>query len=150
MADHDIRVRGDSMVPVERFHSPGLILGADIEPKRVKTVASQIDLAPTLLSLMGVDAKHPMPGRDLTREPDDLPGRAMMQYEQNYAWMEGDQVVVLRPEKAAAHARYDKIDKHLRSVDTPPTNGDALAKRALAHALLPALLYREQRYRLPG
>lgn len=92
---------------------------------------------------------HPMPGRDLTREPDDLPGRAMMQYEQNYAWMEGDQVVVLRPEKAAAHARYDKTEKHLRSVDGTPANGDALAKRALAHALLPALLYRELRYRLP-
>ena len=73
----------------------------------------------------------------------------MMQYEQNYAWMEGDQVVVLRPEKAAAHARYDKTEKHLRSVDGTPANGDALAKRALAHALLPALLYRELRYRLP-
>ena len=149
MADHDIRVRGDSMVPIERFHIPGLILGADIKPKRLKTVASQIDLAPTLLSLMGVDAKHPMPGRDLTREPDDLPGRAMMQYEQNYAWMEDDQVVILRPEKTAAHAHYDKSEKHLRSVDATPANGGALAKRALAHALLPALLYRELRYRLP-
>lgn len=149
VADHDIRVRGDSMVPVERFHIPGLILGADIPPKRVKTVASQIDLAPTLLSLIGVDAKHPMPGRDLTREPDDLPGRAMMQYEQNYAWMEGDQVVVLRPEKAPAHARYDRTSKHLRDVDAPPVNGEALARRALAHALLPAWLYREQRYQLP-
>ena len=149
VADHDIRVRGDSMVPVERFHIPGLILGADIQPKRVKTVASQIDLAPTLLSLMGVDAKHPMPGRDLTREPDNLPGRAMMQYEQNYAWMEGEQVVVLRPESTPAHVRYDRTSKHLKAVDAPPANAEALARRALAHALLPAWLYREQRYQLP-
>lgn len=149
VADHDIRVRGDSMVPVERFHIPGLILGADIKPKRVKTVASQIDLGPTLLSLMGVDAKHPMPGRDLTREPDDLPGRAMMQYEQNYGWMEGNQVVVLRPEKAPAFAHYDRTKKHLSAEEASPADGDALAKRALAHALLPAWLYREQRYRIP-
>lgn len=149
VADHDIRVRGDSMVPVERFHIPGLILGADLQPKRIKTVASQIDLPPTLLSLLGIDAKHPMPGRDLTREPDDAPGRAMMQYENNYAWMEGDQVVVLRPEKAPAHARYDKTAKHLANLPQPPANGEALARRALAHALLPAWLYREQRYRLP-
>jgi phosphoglycerol transferase MdoB-like AlkP superfamily enzyme len=115
----------------------------------VKTVASQIDLAPTQLSLMGVDAKHPMPGRDLTREPDDLPGRAMMQYEQNYAWMEGEQVVVLRPESTPAHVRYDRTSKHLKAVDAPPANAEALARRALAHALLPAWLYREQRYRLP-
>ena len=148
VADHDIRVRGDTMVPIERFHIPGLILGADIAPKRIKTVASQIDLAPTLLSLMGVDAKHPMPGRDLTREPDDLPGRAMMQYEQNYGWMEGDQVVVLRPEKAPAFARYDRNKKHLENQAQPPADAEPLAKRALAHALLPAWLYREQRYRL--
>ena len=102
VADHDIRVRGDSMVPVERFHIPGLILGADLKPKRVKTVASQIDLAPTLLSLMGIDAKHPMPGsRPDPREADDLPGRAMMQYEQNYGWMEGNQIVVPAPGKGA-------------------------------------------------
>jgi len=147
---HTRQQLGCNSTPVERFHIPGLILGADIQPKRIKTVASQIDLAPTLMSLMGVDAKHPMPGRDLTREPDDLPGRAMMQYEQNYAWMEGEQVVVLRPGKAPAHARYDRGGKHLRDVSAPPANGDAMAKRALAHVLLPAWLYREQRYRIPG
>jgi phosphoglycerol transferase MdoB-like AlkP superfamily enzyme len=149
VADHDIRVRGDSLVPIERFHIPGLILGADIKPKRVKTVASQIDLAPTLLSLMGVDAKHPMPGRDLTREAEDEPGRAMMQYEQHYAWMEGDQVVVLRPEKAPPLPATTSTDKRLRSVEEAPCRWRRPGPRALAHALLPAWLYREQRYRLP-
>lgn len=148
VADHDIRVRGDSLVPIERFHIPGLILGADLAPKTVKTVASQIDLAPTLLSLLGVDATHPMIGRDLTREPDELPGRAMMQYEQHYAWMEGDEVVVLRPERAPAYGRYEERKKRLESAP-PPADADARARRALAHALLPAWLYREQRYRLP-
>ncbi len=147
VADHDIRVRGDSLVPIERFHIPGLILGADIQPRRVKTVASQIDLAPTLLSLIGVDAEHPLIGRDLTREPENLPGRAMMQYEQHYAWMEGEKVVILRPEKAPEHAHYDRVKKHLEAA-APPAAAKSLERRALAHALLPAWLYREQRYRL--
>ncbi len=148
VADHDIRVRGDSLVPIERFHIPGLILGADIKPKVVKTVASQIDLAPTLLSLLGVDATHPMIGRDLTREPADRPGRAMMQYEQHFAWMEGQQVVVLRPDKAPSHGRYDPASKRLAAAPAP-ADAAAFERRALAHALLPAWLYREQRYRLP-
>ncbi len=148
VADHDIRVRGDSLVPIERFHIPGLILGADIKPRVVKTVASQIDLPPTLLSLLGIDARHPMIGRDLTREPDGLPGRAMMQYEQNYAWMEGQQVVVLRPDKAPSHGQYDPKHKHLEPA-AAPDGGQAIEQRALAHALLGAWLYREQRYRLP-
>ncbi|WP_219905179.1 LTA synthase family protein [Pseudothauera lacus] len=148
VADHDIRVRGDSLVPVERFHIPALILGGDIEPRRIRTVASQVDLPVTLLSLMGIAAEHPMIGRDLTRAAADEPGRAMMQYEQNYAWMEGERVVVLRPDQAPAHGRYDPQRKRLEN-GAAPDDGDELARRALAHALLPAWLYREQRYRLP-
>ncbi len=148
VADHDIRVRGDSLVPIEHFHIPGLILGGTIKPRVVKSVASQLDLPPTLLSLIGVDAEHPMPGRDLTREPADATGRAMMQYNDNYAWMEGHQVVVLRPGKAPAHGRYDPQKKHLQA-GAPPADGKAMEQRALAHSLLPAWLYREQRYRLP-
>ena len=148
VADHDIRVRGDSLVPIERFHIPGLILGADIKPRRIKTVASQIDLPTTLLSLIGVDAKHPMIGRDLNREPEGLPGRAMMQYAQHYAWMEGQQVVILRPDKAPAYGNYDPLRKRLQDTP-PPAEATAMAERALGHVLLPAWLYREQRYRLP-
>lgn len=152
VADHDIRVRGDSLVPVERFHIPALIVGADIAPRRITTVASQIDLAPTALSLIGVDAVHPMPGRDLTREPAELPGRAMMQFEQHYGWMEGDELVVLRPGKPPAHARYDFTTKRVELVAAPPADAEARERRALAHVLLPAWLYREQLYRgaVPG
>jgi phosphoglycerol transferase MdoB-like AlkP superfamily enzyme len=148
VADHDIRVRGDSLVPIERFHIPGLILGAEIKPRAVKAVASQVDLPTTMLSLMGVSARHPMIGRDLLTEPEGLPGRAMMQYNDHLAWMEGDRVVVLRPEKAPTHGRYLPKTKHLEVV-SPPEDAAALEKRALAHSLLPAWLYREQRYRLP-
>ncbi len=148
VADHDIRVRGDTLVPIERFHIPALILGADLEPRRIRSVASQIDLPVTLLSLMGIEAVHPMIGRDLSREADDAPGRAMMQYEQNYAWMEGNEVVVLREDKPPAFGRYDPQVKRLDEPRTV-TDPERLAQRALAHVLLPAWLYREQRYRLP-
>jgi hypothetical protein len=32
VADHDNRVYGDSLVPIKKFHIPGLILGADVQP----------------------------------------------------------------------------------------------------------------------
>jgi len=147
VADHDIRVRGANLVPIRNFHIPGLILGADIKPRSIKTVASQIDLPTTLLSLMGVDAKHPMTGRDLSAEPEGLPGRAMMQFEQHYAWMEGNQVVVLRPDKVPTHGIYDPKSKEL-AVAEPPSDAKDKEQRALAHVMLPAWLYREQRYRL--
>ena len=149
VADHDIRVKGESTIPIERFHIPGLILGADIKPRRIKTVASQVDLPTTLLSLLGIDSRHPMVGRDLTQEPEGLPGRAMMQYEQNYGWMEGQNVVILRSGKPAAHGIYKPETKHLEMNDSPAQDS-GIEKRALAHVLLPSWLYREQRYKLPA
>ncbi|HEY9280960.1 MAG TPA: LTA synthase family protein, partial [Eoetvoesiella sp.] len=77
VADHDSRVFGANLVPLRHFHVPALILGAGITPKRDERLISQIDLPPTLLSLMGLRTAHPMIGHDLTREGG---GRAMMQY----------------------------------------------------------------------
>jgi phosphoglycerol transferase MdoB-like AlkP superfamily enzyme len=152
VADHDIRVRGDTLVPIEHFHIPGLILGADIQPKKITSITSQIDLPVTVLSLMGIKALHPMTGRDLSGEPANYLGRAMMQYNYNFAWMEqtaeANNVVVLREGKPAAFGVYDTKAKHLNE-GSAPANAKEIEQRALANALLPALLYNEQRYRLP-
>jgi phosphoglycerol transferase MdoB-like AlkP superfamily enzyme len=152
VADHDIRVRGDTLVPIEHFHIPGLILGADIAPKKISAIASQIDLPVTMLSLMGISAAHPMTGHDLSNLPADYMGRAMMQYNYNFAWMQqtadSNQVVVLREDKAPAHGVYDAKVKHLNPA-TSPSDAKILEQTALANSLLPALLYNEQRYRLP-
>ncbi|MFW5439783.1 MAG: LTA synthase family protein [Methylophilaceae bacterium] len=148
VADHDIRVRGDELVPVKNFHIPGLILGADITPRSIKTVASQIDLPTTMLSLMGINAKHPMIGRDISSEPDGMLGRAMMQYQQNYAWMEGNNAVILRADKAPTYGTYDKANKKLIP-SKAPNNAAEMHQRALGHVLLPSLLYRKQLYHLP-
>lgn len=148
VADHDIRVRGDDLVPVKNFHIPGLILGADIEPRVIKTVASQIDLPTTLISLMGINAQHPMIGRDISAETEELAGRAMMQYQENYAWMEGNQAIVLRADKEPTYATFDKAYNKLIP-NEKPSNADEIHQRALSHVLLPSLLYREQKYHLP-
>jgi phosphoglycerol transferase MdoB-like AlkP superfamily enzyme len=152
VADHDIRVRGDTLVPIERFHIPGLILGADVQPKTITAIASQIDLPVTVLSLMGISAPHPMTGQDLSNIPADYLGRAMMQYNYNFAWMQqtadANSVVVFREDKPAAFGVYDMQNKKLIETATP-ANAKEIEQRALANSLLPALLYTEQRYRLP-
>lgn len=145
VADHDIRVHGHDMVPINHFHIPALILGADIEPRRIQTVASQIDLPVTALSLMGIQAQHPMTGRDLSRGNGDQPGRAMMQFENNFAWMEENRVVVLRPGKEPAHGIWDIKQKKFTQAPPPADQAD-FEKRALANSLLPSLLYRERLY----
>lgn len=155
VADHDIRVRGDTLVPIEHFHIPALILGGPIQPQTIDAIASQIDLPVTMLSLMGVQAQHPMTGHDLSHLDAAYRGRAMMQYNYNFGWMEQtgasaseNEVVVLREGKAPAFGHFDIASKQLHNA-AAPADAQALAERALANSLLPALLYQEQRYRLP-
>jgi phosphoglycerol transferase MdoB-like AlkP superfamily enzyme len=151
VADHDTRVYGDALVPIDKFHIPGLILGADVTPRQIESIASQIDLAPTLLSLMGVDSEHPLPGRDLTRtlpefgQTSKVHPRAMMQFGQYFAWLQGDVVTVLAPEAGARQFSYDRRTHVLEPLDSVNTEA---ARDALAHVLMPAWLYREQRYRM--
>ena len=147
VADHDNRVYGDSLVPISKFHIPGLILGADIQPRRIKTIASQIDLAPTLLSLLGVSSVHPMIGRDLVKDSES-PGRALMQFDNVFAWLDDSAATILRPNQAPLLAHYDPAHGVLSFDAISPSR--AQVDRAMAHVMLPSLLYREQRYTLPA
>lgn len=153
VADHDTRVYGDELVPVNKFHIPGAILGADIQPRRIHSTVSQIDLAPTLLSLLGVDSEHPFIGRDLTRtlaefgNPAPLPPRAMMQFDQNFAWLQDDHVTVLLPDGNVRHFAYDRRAK---SLEPASSNNPETVRDALANVLMPAWLYRDQLHRLPN
>ncbi|MVW78516.1 LTA synthase family protein [Bordetella sp. 02P26C-1] len=141
VADHDSRVFGDTLIPVTHFHIPAVILGADIEARRDDSIISQIDLPPTLLSLAGVSCTHPMLGHDLTRS---TPNRAIMQYENNYGYMKGDDLLVLLPGKPAVQFRYSMPETF-----EPASVNPALAEEALAHALWPSWAYRETRYCVP-
>ena len=134
-ADHDSRVFGASLVPVRHFHIPAVILGAGIEPRRDERLISQIDLAPTLLSLTGVDTEHPMIGHDLTRS---TPGRAIMQYDNTYGYLKEDRLLVMAPSKTPVQYRYTAPEDY-----TPEALDPELAREALAHALWPSWAYRE-------
>lgn len=146
IADHDSRVTGEGLVPMARFHIPGLILGGGIIPERDKRLVSQIDMPPTLLSLMGISADYPMLGRDLTQTPMDWAGRALMQYDKNFAYRVGDYVTILQAGKPAEGFTYDRV-KQVLVPSTAPTQ--AQAEEALAHVLWGDLAYENRLYALP-
>jgi phosphoglycerol transferase MdoB-like AlkP superfamily enzyme/membrane-associated PAP2 superfamily phosphatase len=140
VADHNSRVYGPSVIPIERFHIPGLILGGAVKtPERITTVASQIDLAPTLISLMGLSGEHPLIGRDLSDPAQRArPGRAIMQFDRTQAYMEGSDVAVLQADTAARLMRYEDGRLHERQGGDP-----ALIAKAQAHARFAQWAYQE-------
>src|SRR3546814_12159042 len=82
---------------------------------------------------MGLQAEHPMIGRDLTQPGGD---RAMMQYGENYGYLKDDALEVLEPHRDATQYRYQATDSY-----TPMLLVAHLVRDALAHVLWPTWLY---------
>ncbi|HEY1077807.1 MAG TPA: LTA synthase family protein [Fontimonas sp.] len=152
VADHDIRVYGDDVVPLPRFRIPGLIVGADMPAVKINSLASQIDLAPTLLSLMGVGVDVPFPGYDLTAMLPEFgvtggrPPRALMQFDNRFAWLEGDRLSVLHPGGRAETWQVDPADLSLHAA--APADSPVRSK-LLGKVSLPGWLYDHGGYRVP-
>ena len=153
VADHDQRVadfltvvdprdkyKTTKIFPVDGFRIPGLILGGSIEPKVTKSIVSQIDLPPTLLSLMDIESNNPMIGVDLTHVGDDYKGRAIMQFSDQQAYLDDHDLVVLRPSLEPLLGHYDK------GVFTRAKVRENLEAKALAHALWASKSYKENTY----
>jgi phosphoglycerol transferase MdoB-like AlkP superfamily enzyme len=128
--------------PTEGFHIPGLILGDSIQPLQTNNIISQIDLPPTLLALLGVNAPQPMLGTDLTQIDQHYSGRAIMQYNNLMAYLDGDSMAVLRPGMAPLTGHYQ--DNQFIPMSSKKL--DDLGEIALAHALWANISYQEGSY----
>jgi phosphoglycerol transferase MdoB-like AlkP superfamily enzyme len=142
IADHDARVSGANLVPVKHFHIPALIIGKGIEPQKDDRISNNIDMPPTLLSLIGVDAKSPMIGRDLTKPLAREDERAMMQYDKNFGYLTRDNLVVFSPGEKVTTLSYDFENKTMQPLDVE----EAIVERAKANALFASKAYKHDWY----
>ncbi|HFQ4921793.1 TPA: LTA synthase family protein [Vibrio vulnificus] len=143
IADHDARVFGSQLVPVDRFHIPAVILGKGIEPRKDDRLANNIDMPPTLLSLIGIDATSPMIGRDLTKPLAREDERAMMQFDKNYGYLTRDSLVVFSPGEKVSSYHYNFEDKSL----TPKEVSQEALDKAKANALFGSMAYKYNWYK---
>lgn len=143
VADHDSRAYGNQLVPIDHFRIPAVIFGGGITHQQDNRLTSQIDLPPTLLSLIGIDNYSPMIGHDMTQQIDPSKLRAMMQFYKNYAWMDNqNDVVILQPEKQPIGYHYDNKTIQLSTKDISPLMFD----KAKANALWGSLAYKKGYY----
>ena len=129
VADHTAGSAGREDLPVDGYHIPLFIYAPrHITPGEFTDVASQIDLAPTLLGLLNADYVSTFFGRNVLRE-DHLPGRALIGNYQYLGLFDGRDLAILGPrrsmrlhEEALGHAR-----------ETKATLADALVRRDIAY-----------------
>ena len=139
IADHNVRVYGDDMVPVDMFHIPAIILGSDIKPKVYEKLSTQPDVLATALDLMGLDLTYPIMGHSIYE--DSKKELSLMQFNSTYALRVGDKVAIIRPNKKAQTFIYR--DKHLVKTDSD----EDLEKGVLAFVIALDLIYNKKLYR---
>ncbi|MEZ6014191.1 MAG: LTA synthase family protein [Planctomycetota bacterium] len=116
VADHCASSAGKVDLPIERYRIPCMIFSPKhVEPAVVDTVGGQIDLAPTLLALLGVTYQAPFFGRNLLEVPANH-GRALVGTYQVLGLFEGGVMTTLSPVKRIA-----------QRVERPGQPGDGLS-----------------------
>lgn len=107
VADHQAGSAGKQALPIERYHIPFWIYAPQqIKPAINNSLASQIDLAPTLLGLLNMRYRSCFFGQDLLLAP---PERALIANYQNLGLYNGQQLAILKPrEQITLLTGYEK------------------------------------------
>ncbi|MGD8441562.1 MAG: LTA synthase family protein, partial [Holophagae bacterium] len=149
VADHSASSAGKAELEVRRYRVP-LIMYAPgtIEPGQVLTQCSQIDVAPTVLALLGMSYDSTFFGRDiLTMRP--RAGRAYIGNYQKLGMLAQRTVVVLRPDGGHATLSCDLWGEDLEPIDRddPELLEDTTAAYQAASLLFTHGLYTERAVR---
>ena len=138
VADHNVRVYGDDMVPVPGFHIPGLIFVPGVAPQRYAELASQPDLLATALSMLGVELRAPVLGHSIFEA--DRQRFVLMQFNDTYGFRRGDAVAVLRTDKPASTWQL-RVGRLVAAPDDIELQRDGLALLQVTEDLYENRLY---------
>lgn len=139
IADHNVRVYGDDLIPVDTFRVPALILGGGVTPERVERLVTQPDALATALDLMGLDLAYPILGNSIFS--DRQTGVSLLQFHDLYGLRFEDEIAIIQPDQPAQTFQVTAED-HLQ----PGDHNVELEKDALAFVVVLDYLYRNSLY----
>ena len=99
VADHTAGAGGKAELDANKYHIPMIFYAPKlIKPQQITTLASQIDLAPTLLGLLNFSYESQFYGIDW-RHPEGAAPRALISNYQKVALAKGNTLTVLAPKQ---------------------------------------------------
>lgn len=119
VADHCGSSAGRSRLPIKKYEIPLIIYNPGlIEPGRVDTLASQIDLAPTLFALLNWRYESRFLGKNILdmKAGDEC---AFIGNYQKLGMMKGDELVVLMPKREQLSFRFERKNGDLYPISPP-------------------------------
>lgn len=141
IADHDSRVYGRAYVPVEHYRIPALFYSpGHLTPAVNEKVFSSLDLAPTILGLLGIEYDAPFYGVDVLRPSIPTSRPVMFSHNHNIAWYQDEKLTVLGLGKETHSFTYQ--NGKTTNAPTDEEAGNLLA----AHLQSAYELFKEHRY----
>jgi len=129
VADHTAGSAGKEDLPISNYQIPLFIYAPKlIEPREDGQLASQIDLAPTLLGLLNLDYTSTFFGRNLLQD-NPLPPRVVVGNYQHLGLFDGTDLAILSPRQGLR--RHD--DALIESRESRTTRDDPLISRAITY-----------------
>ena len=129
VADHTAGSAGKEDLPIANYQIPLFIYAPKmIEARESAQLASQIDLAPTLLGLLNLDYTSTFFGRNLLQD-NPLPPRVVVGNYQHLGLFDGKDLAILSPRQGLR--RHD--DALTESRESRVSSDDPLVSRAIAY-----------------
>ena len=139
IADHNVRVYGDQIVPIDMFQIPAVIVSSDIPHQIFTNLTSQADVLATALDLIGIDLSYPILGNSIFK--DNKKNINLMIFDEIYAYRKEDKVAILVPNIPIKTYLYK--DKKLTEIE----NDSVLEKEALALIYVLDDMYKNKSYK---
>jgi hypothetical protein len=149
VADHGARVYGSQSIPIFSYEIPLVILGPAVvkSPTRVGQLGCSLDVAPTVLGLIGRSYDTMFFGRDLLKE-QPAEGRVFINHNRDIGVMEHQRLVVLGLQKTEEFYSGDPKVANMELLPEPKKSDDEIKTNAIAIYQVADDLYMHERYRV--
>lgn len=149
VADHGARVYGSQSIPMHSYEIPLVILGPAVvdRPARIPALGCSLDVAPTLLGLIGRPYDSVFFGRDLLQSRPDQE-RVLLHHNRDIGLYSQDRLLVLGLRQTEERYVGNPKSTEPKLVNTNSATEDELALNAIALFQVANDLYVNRRYRV--
>jgi phosphoglycerol transferase MdoB-like AlkP superfamily enzyme len=140
VADHNVRVYGDDLVPVNMFHIPALIISDGVKAQKVSTLTTQPDVLATALDMLGADLTYPILGHSIYS--DAKREVSLMMFNDTFALRDHEKIAIIQPNKEALTFTYE--NEHLK----PSPHDKELERDALAFVTVMDDMYNKKLFKI--
>jgi phosphoglycerol transferase MdoB-like AlkP superfamily enzyme len=143
VADHGARVYGKAEIPLATYEIPLMIYSPrHLAPRQIDTLMTQVDIAPTVLGMLGLPYEAPFFGVDILHEPPGHSRLALFSHNHDIAILRDNELEVLGLGKTHQSYHYDPV----ANTFTPDKDVTNLLPLGIAYFQTAADLFKSHSY----